>query len=216
MSEEKEGEPFMTEEMDKTFEEREEGSISIDVTDKQISIGELSTAVPQEEIAQEENLQGMEQTQTEFRVRKREPKRRITSYLSNISKQVKKQGNQINKLIIMIQSFQKQKQKPSKSIRGTGVDKLQSQSIKQIKSQISQLERQIARIQNDIQRIRTAPIVRTKLKSNSKPKRLSTSTGKPRSKKSKLSKTIKVKKKVGKVRNRYKRKNALQKQISKS
>jgi|GEM_PF-2012404 len=54
MSEENEEEPLTTGEMDKPFEEREEGPTSIDVTDKQISIGEVPTAVPQEEIVQEE------------------------------------------------------------------------------------------------------------------------------------------------------------------
>ncbi|MGH9975821.1 MAG: hypothetical protein ACRD8Z_08310, partial [Nitrososphaeraceae archaeon] len=143
-----------------------------------ISIEEVPTAVPQEEIAQEEKPQGVEHTQVKSRVRKREPKRRITSYLSNISKQIEKQGNQINKLTFMIQSLQKQ----SKSITGTGLDKLQSQSIKQIKSQISQLQKQVARIQNDIRRIRTTPIPMTKTKSKSKSKKLSASTARPRSK----------------------------------
>ena len=188
MSEEKEEEPLTTGEMDKPFEERGDGPTSIDVTDKQISIGEVPTAVPQKEIVQEEKPQELEQTQVEPRVRKREPKRRITSYLSNISKQIEKQGHQINKLTIMIQSLQKQKQKQSKSITGTELDRLQSQSTKQIKSQISQLQKQVARIQNDIRRIRTAP------KSKSKSKKLSASIAKPRSKKGKSFKATKVKK----------------------
>jgi hypothetical protein len=194
MSEEKEEEPLATGEMERPFDEREERSTSIDVTDKQISIGEIPFTVPQEEIVQEKP-QEMEQTQVEPRVIKKEPKRRITSYLSNISKQVEKQGNQMNKITLMVQSLQKQKQNQSKSIRGAGVDKLQSQSITQIKPQISQLQKQVARIQNDIRRIGTGSILRTKTKSNSKSKKPSTSsTTKPRSKKSKLFKTTKVKK----------------------
>ena len=185
MSEEKEEEPLTTGEMDKSFEEMEEGPTSIDVTDKQISLGEVPTAVPQKEIVQEEKPQELEQTQVEPRVRKREPKRRITSYLSNISKQVEKQGHQIN---IMIQSLQKQKQKQSKSITGTELDKLQSQSTKQNKSQISHLQKQVVRIQNDIRRIRTAP------KSKSKSKKLPASISKFRSKKGKSFKATKVKK----------------------
>jgi hypothetical protein len=194
MSEEKEEEPLATGEMERPFDEREERSTSIDVTDKQISIGEIPFTVPQEEIVQEKP-QEMEQTQVEPRVIKKEPKRRITSYLSNISKQVEKQGNQMNKITLMVQSLQKQKQNQSKSIRGAGVDKLQSQSITQNKPQISQLQKQVARIQNDIRRIGTGSILRTKTKSNSKSKKPSTSsTTKPRSKKSKLFKTTKVKK----------------------
>jgi hypothetical protein len=59
MSEEKEEEPLTTGEMDRPFEEREEGSTSIDVTDKQISIGEVPFTV-QEEIPQEEKPQEVE------------------------------------------------------------------------------------------------------------------------------------------------------------
>jgi len=88
----------------------------------------------------------------------------------------------------VIQSLQKQKQKQSKSITGTELDKLQSQSTKQIKSQISQLQKQVARIQNDIRRMRTAP------KSKSKSKKLSASIAKPRSKNGKSFKATKVKK----------------------
>jgi hypothetical protein len=192
MSEEKEEGPITTGELDKPFDEREEGFSSIDVTDKQISIGEVPTAEPQEKIAQEEKPQEMEQAQEESRVSKTKQKRRITSYLSNISKQVEKQGNQINKTILMIQSLRKQEQQ-TKSTTDGGVGKLQSQSIKQIQSQISQLQKQVARIQNDIRRIDTAPIVRTRTKTKFR-KRGSIATAKPRSKKSKLSKSINVKK----------------------
>jgi hypothetical protein len=193
MSEENAEKSLTTGEMERPFEEKEVVSTPIDMTDKQISIGEVPFAVLQEEIPQEGKPQEMEQAQEKPRISRRKQKRRITSYLSNISKQVEKQGNQINKLTIMIQSLQKQKQ--TKSTTDGGVGKLQSQSIKQIQSQISQLQRQVARIQNDIRKIDTASIVRTKTKPKSKSKKSSTSsTTKPRPKKSKLSKTTKVKK----------------------
>lgn len=205
MSEEKEEGANTIEEVDKPLDERVAVPTSIDVTDDQISIGPTSFDVTDEQISMEETpviepqeekpqeqKRGIGQVQMESSISKRKQKRRITSYLSNISKQVEKHGNQINKLTVMIQSLQKQKQ--SKSIVGAGVDKLQSQSIKQIKSQISQLQKQVARIQNDIRRIGTPSIVSTKTKSNSKSKKPSTSTTKPRPKKSKLFKTTKVKK----------------------
>jgi hypothetical protein len=64
--------------------EREEGPTSTDVTDKQISIGEAPAIVPQEERPQE---QVQVQVQQEPKISKRKQKRRITSYLPNISKQ---------------------------------------------------------------------------------------------------------------------------------
>jgi len=78
------------------------------VTDKQISIGEAPSIVPQEEKLQEQNI-GIEQVQMQEKptIIKGKPKRRIT-YLSNISKQVEKNGNQINKISMMIQSLIKQ------------------------------------------------------------------------------------------------------------
>ena len=117
----------------------------------------------------------------------------MTSYLSNISKQVEKQGNQINKLVLMIQSLQKQKQtKPTVDV---GRGKLQVQSIKQIQSQISQLQKQVIRIQKDTQRIK---VVTTKGTNTKLRKKLSSTTGiKPRSKKSKSVKKTKARK-IGK------------------
>jgi hypothetical protein len=194
MSEERDGGPITTEEMDSSFEQIEGGPTSIDVTDNQDAIGEVSVAEPQEEKVQEQKLQSREGVQEESRIGKGKQKRRITSYLSNISKQVEKNGNQINKLTMLTQSLQKQ----TKPI-GAKVDQAQFQSIKQIRSQISQLQKQMARIQNDIQRIRTASIVRTKTKSNSKSKSkklsaLATSTTKSRSKKNKHLRVTKSKK----------------------
>jgi hypothetical protein len=164
MSEEEDEVPITTGELDtldKPLEERVAGPTSIDVADEQNSMEEALVIGSQEEKPQEQK-RGMEPEETESRTSKRiQKRRRITSYLSNISKQIEKQGNQINKLTSMIQSLQKQKQ--SKSITGTGVDKLQSQSIKQIKSQINQLQKQVTRIQNDIQKIRTVSATKTKL-----------------------------------------------------
>jgi hypothetical protein len=163
MSEEKEEGSTTTGELDKPLEEVVVRPISLDVTENQISKGEVPSTVLQEEMPQEEKPQEMEQAQEESRVSKTKPKRRITSYLSNMSKQVEKQGNQINKTILMIQSLQKQEQTKLTADRGVG--KLQSQFIKQIQSQVSQLQKQVTRIQKDIQRIRKTSGIGTSTKS---------------------------------------------------
>src|SRR5688500_6776570 len=150
------------EEMDKSLEETRVGPTSIDVTDEQISIGEVPLVGLQDEKVQEQNRE-VEQRQEEARINKRKLKRRITSYLSNISKQVEKQGHQISKLTMTIQSLQKQ----TRSTTRTGVVQGQFQTMKQIKSQLKLLQKQVARIQNDIQRIRSTPKARTKSKSKS-------------------------------------------------
>ena len=158
--------------------EREEGLTSIDVTDKQISIGEAPTIVPQEE-----QLQGQVQVQQEPKIGKRKQRRRITSYLSNISKQVEKNGNQINKITtMMVQSLQKQKQ--TKSTKGAEVSQLPLQLIKQIQAQVSQLQKQVTRIQNDIQKIRIKSATVTSTKTKSRKQVSSAANIKPRSKKS--------------------------------
>ena len=176
--------------MDRLFEESEGGPTSIDVTDNQNLIGEVSHAEPREEKEQNRTI---EHVYEESRISKSKHKRRITSYLSNISKQVEKHGNQINKMTLMIQSLQKQKQ--TKPAEGIGIDRIQFQSIKQIKSQINQLQKQVARIQNDIRRIRTASITRTRTRTKFRKQAPSTTTAvKSRSKRSKLLKSTKVKK----------------------
>ncbi len=181
MSEEREEGPIMTTEVNMQPEEREEGPTSIDVAGRQISIGEAPAIVPQEEKLQKQ-IKEIEQVQeVSGRTQKR---RQITSHLTNILKQVEKNGNQINKMI-SIQSLQRQKQKQTKPITGAGESKSQLQSIKQIQSQVSQLQKQVTRIQNDIQKIRTAPVPKTR------PIKLSST--KPRSKRSKSPKSIKVK-----------------------
>jgi hypothetical protein len=191
MSEDREEGLNMIQEMHKSLEETRVGPTSIDVTDEQISIGEVPLAEIQDQKVQEQNKE-VEQRQEEARINKRKQKRRITSYLSNISKQVEKQGHQIGKLTMTIQSMQKQ----TRSTTSTGVVKGQFQSIKQIKSQLRLLQKQVARIQNDIQRIRSAPIARTKSKSKSRKLSSSATTTaavKPRSKKSRSIKSIKIK-----------------------
>lgn len=92
-----------TDRMDRLFEEREGGPTSIDVTDNQ-NLTEVSHAEPREEKEQNRTI---EHVYEESRISKSKQKRRITSYLSNISKQVEKHGNQINKMTLMIQSLQK-------------------------------------------------------------------------------------------------------------
>jgi chromosome segregation ATPase len=204
-----EEESVMTEEIDSPLGESEVGPTSIDVTDEPVSIGPTSIDVTdeqtsivempptEEEKVQEQNKQ-IEQIQEEFKISKRKQKRRITSYLSNISKQVEKQGNQINKMTLMIQSLQKQKQKQTKSTVNSGIGHSQSQSIKQIQSQISQLQKQVTRIQKDIQRIRTIP---TRRRTNTRLRKPSSTTGiKPRSKKGKSLKNIRARKGVKKDR----------------
>ena len=165
MAEEGEEGIIVTEQMDKPLEESELGPTSIVVTDEQPTT--VETPPEEHEEVQEQNKQVL-RAQEKSKIDKNKQKRRITSYLSNISKQVEKQGNQINKMTIMIQSLQKQKQKQSKLITGTEVHKLQFQSIKQIQFQINQLQKQMAQIQNDTQKIRTtsgpSPITRAKSK----------------------------------------------------
>lgn len=188
MSEDREEGLIMMEEMDKPLEETGVGPTSLDVTDEQISIGEVPLSELQEGKVQEQNKE-VEQAQEEARISKRKQKRRITSYLSNISKQVERQGHQINKLTMIIQSLQKQ----TKSTTGTGVVQSQFQSTKQIRSQLRLLQRQVARIQSDIQRIRSASMTRTKSKSRKLSSSATASKVKPRSKKSRSAKGIKIK-----------------------
>ena len=98
MTEEGEEGIIVTEQMDNQLEESEVGPTSIDVTDEQISIGptsidatdEQSSTVEtppeeQREEVQEQNKQ-VELAKEESKIRKNKQKRRITSYLSNISK----------------------------------------------------------------------------------------------------------------------------------
>ncbi|MGH9925273.1 MAG: hypothetical protein ACRD5B_07820 [Nitrososphaeraceae archaeon] len=182
---EERGEEFAsTEEMIKQPGEREEGPTAIEVSDRRVLIGEAPAIVPQEERPQE-------QEQQEPKISKRKQKRRTTSYLSNISKQIEKNGNQINKIIMMVQSII-QKQKQAKSTKGAGVSQSPLQSIKQIQSQVSQLQKQVTRIQKDIQRIRTTSGTGTSTKAKFRKLASSNANVKPRSKKSRSLKSNKM------------------------
>ena len=208
-------ESSMAEEIDIPLKESEVGPTSIDVTDEAISVGPTSIDVTdeqasivempsteEEEKVQEQNKQ-IEQIQEEFKISKRKQKRRITSYLSNISKQVEKQGNQINKMTLMIQSLHKQKQ--TKPIISAAIGQSQLQSMKQIKSQVNQLQKQITRIQDNVRRIRTTSTTRTRQGTRTKIRmRASAGAVKPRSKKSKSYRSIRSGKQKRTARNRLK------------
>lgn len=195
MSEVGEEGTIVTERLDEPLEEREEGLTSIDVTEEQLSI---VVAPPAEHEVQEQNRE-IEQVQETSRVSKSKQKRRITSHLSNISKQVEKQGNQINKVTTMIQFLQRQKQ--TKSTTGTGQS--QFQSVKQIKSQVNQLQKQVTRIQDDVRRIRSASVSGTGARTRTKFRKLASSTGvKPRHKKTKSHRSIQSGKQKRSARNR--------------
>ena len=88
------------------------GPTSIDVMDSRDTIREKSIMELEEEKVQDQNKE-IDQVQEKSRISKGKQKRRITSYLSNISKQVEKQGNQIDKMTMMIQSLLKQGQAKS-------------------------------------------------------------------------------------------------------
>lgn len=187
---EERGEEFTsTEEMMKQPAEKEEGPTVTEVSDRQVSIGEAPPIVPQEERQQE---QEQEQEQQEPKISKRKQKRRIASYLSDISKQVEKNGNQINKITMMAQSIQQERQKQTKSKKGAGASQLSLQSIKQLQAQVSQLQKQLTRIQNNIQKIRTAPASQVRFRKQSP------TAMKSKSKKSKSSKASKRKKQKAK------------------
>ncbi|MGB7665395.1 MAG: hypothetical protein WBL67_21875 [Nitrososphaeraceae archaeon] len=200
MFEEGEEGSIITEEIaDKPLEEREAGPTSIDVTDERIStIGAPPPAEQQEEEVQEQNKQ-IEQAQEESKISKIKQKRRITSYLSNISKQVEKQGNQINKMTLVIQSFHKEKQ--NRTTTGLGIGQSQAQFVKQIQSQISQLQKLVIQIQNDIRRIRTSSVTGT----GAFRKRSSSTNVKPRSKKTKSLRKVQSGKQKRTAKNRMKK-----------
>jgi|GEM_PF-734697 len=213
MSEEAEEGSIITEDMRKPLEKREIGPTSLDVTDDRVSIGptsidvtdeqalilETPPAEQREEKVQEEQNKQIEQSQEKSRIGKNQQKRRIISYLSNMSKQVEKQGNQINKITTMIQSLQRQKQIKST----TGADQSQFQSVKQIKSQVNQLQKQVTRIQDDVRRMRSTFVSGTVARTRTKFRKRPSSTGiKPRPKKTKSHRSIRSGKQKPSARNR--------------
>lgn len=208
---------IVTDEVDEPLEESEEGPTSIDVTNERISLGptsidvrdeQLSTvetplAEQREEKVQEQNKK-IDQAREESKISKSKQKKRITSYLSNISKQVEKEGNQISKMTLMIQSMQKQKQ--TKPTVDGEVGKSQFQFMKQIKFQVNQLQKQVTRIQDDIRRIKTASVAGTGTRTRTKfKKRASATSAKSRPKKIKLPKSNQLGKQKRTAESRYKK-----------
>ena len=95
--------------------------------------GSIPSAEQQEEKVQEQNRQ-IEKALDESKISKRKQKRRVTSYLSSISKQLERQGNQINKIALMIQSLQRQmRNKPTTGVKGGQSQQLQP--VKKVQSQ---------------------------------------------------------------------------------
>jgi hypothetical protein len=135
-------------------EEREEEPTSPSLTENQIFVEETHVIAPQEENLQEQNKIIVESQEKSRISKKRQKRRRAITYLSHISKQVEKNGNQIDRIITLIESLQKQRQTIFTAGRGLGQS--QSQSIKQIKSQLSHLQKQVSRVQKDLQKLRTA------------------------------------------------------------
>ena len=175
-------------------EEREEEPISSVIAEDRIFVEETTPAIiSQEQELQEEELQEQnmenEASQEKTRIRKkRQKRRRAITYLTQISKQVEKNGNQIDRITTFIQSLQKQRQ--SIISAGVGIRQSQSQSIKQIKSQLShQLQKQLSLIQKDIQKLRASSAGKARFrKLNSSTS--ATIAAKPKSRMSKKNKAI--------------------------
>lgn len=169
-------------------EEREEEPTSPSLTENQIFVEETHSIAPQEENLQEQN-KIIEELQEKSRIsKKRQKRRRAITYLSHISKQVEKNGNQIDRITTLIESLQKQRQTIFTAGRGLGQS--QSQSIKQIKSQLSQLQKQVSRVQKDIQKLRTAAAAKSGFRKLNSTTTTTTFTVKPKSRMSKKNKTI--------------------------
>jgi hypothetical protein len=171
-------------------EEREEEQepTSPSLTENQIFVEETPTIAPQEENLQEQN-KIIEESQEKSRIsKKRQKRRRAITYLSHISKQIEKNGNQIHRITTLIESLQKQRQTIFTAGRGLGQS--QSQSIKQIESQLSQLQKQVSRVQKDIQKLRTAAAAKSGLRKLNSTTTAITTSVKPKSRRSKKNKAI--------------------------
>jgi hypothetical protein len=171
-------------------EESEEELTSSTVAENQNFVEETPALIPQEQILQEENLQEqnkeIEESQEKSLIsKKRQKRRRAITYLLHISKQVEKNGNQIDRITTLIQSLQKQRQ--STIAAGLGLRQSQLQSIKQIKSQLGQLQKQVSRVENDVQKLRTASTIKTRFRKLSS---ATTTIVKPKSRMSKKNKAI--------------------------
>lgn len=168
--------------------EEEEEPTSPSLTENQIFVDETSTIAPQEENLQEQN-KIMEESQEKSRIsKKRQKRKRAITYLSHISKQIEKNGNQIHRITTLIESLQKQRQTIFTAGRGLGQS--QSQSIKQIESQLSQLQKQVSRVQKDIQKLRTAAAAKSGLRKLNSTTTAITTSVKPKSRRSKKNKAI--------------------------
>jgi hypothetical protein len=174
-------------------EEREEEPVSSVIAEDRPFVEETTPAIiPQEQELQEEELQEQnmenEASQEKTRIRKkRQKRRRAITYLTQISKQVERNGNQIDRITTFIQSLQKQRQ--SIISAGVGISQSQSQSIKQIKSQLGQLQKQVSLIQKDIQKLRASSAGKARFrKLNSSTS--ATIAAKPKSRMSKKNKAI--------------------------
>jgi hypothetical protein len=174
-------------------EEREVEPVSSVIAEDRFFVEETTPAViPQKQELQEEELQEQnmenETSQEKTRIRKkRQKRRRAITYLAQISKQVERNGNQIDRITTFIQSLQKQRQ--SIISAGVGIRQSQSRSIKQIKSQLGQLQKQVSLIQKDIQKLRASSAGKArfrKLNSSSS----ATIAAKPKSRMSKKNKAI--------------------------
>jgi len=168
--------------------EEEEEPTSPSLTENQIFVDETPTIAPQEENLQEQN-KIIEESQEKSRIsKKRQKRKRAITYLSHISKQIEKNGNQIHRITTLIESLQKQRQTIFTAGRGLGQS--QSQSIKQIESQLSQLQKQVSRVQKDIQKLRTAAAAKSGLRKLNSTTTAITTSVKPKSRRSKKNKAI--------------------------
>ena len=172
-------------------EDKEDEPTSSVVAENPIFVEQTPAIIPQEQNLQEENLQEqnkeVEESQEKSGIsKKRQKRRRAITYLSHISKQVEKNGNQIDRITTLIQSLQKHRQ--ASIATGLGLGQSQSQSIKQIKSQLGQLQKQVLRVQKDVQKLRTASAKKTKFRKLSSI--TATTTGKPKSRMVKKNKAL--------------------------
>lgn len=168
--------------------EEEEEPTSPSLTENQIFVEETPTIALQEENLQEQN-KIIEESQEKSRIsKKRQKRRRAITYLSHISKQIEKNGNQIHRITTLIESLQKQRQ--TIFTAGRELEQSQSQSIKQIESQLSQVQKQVSRVQKDIQKLRTAAAAKSGLRKLNSTTTAITTSVKPKSRRSKKNKAI--------------------------